>query len=200
VLLTLLSIVQALALELIWSHLHEVDYLFEASWTAAISWLQIGATLLGIILIWVIYSANVMRFRWVPSTSDSVFPFFIGLSEFMLIETLGPDEIGEWLLLMALVFALMNWVSHKTMVLARQDSDNDAYFSKLGPAQLRDFYPGLAIVSGLTVAGGYILSSGNSGVFAMLALLATIAALGWQFRQAAIFWALSITEDTIPPT
>ena len=51
VLLTLLSIVQALALELIWSHLHEVDYLFEVSLTAAIAWLQIGATLLGIVLI-----------------------------------------------------------------------------------------------------------------------------------------------------
>ncbi|MFP6814519.1 MAG: hypothetical protein VB949_02455 [Pseudomonadales bacterium] len=185
---------QALALELIWSHLHEVDYLFEVSLTAAIAWLQIGATLLGIVLIWVIYSGNVMRFRWVPATADSVFPYFIGLAEFMLIETLGPDKIGVWLLLMALVFVMMNWVSYKTMVMARQDSDNDAYFGRMGPAQLRDFYPGIAIVSGLTLAGGYILASGDTGVFAMLALLATIAALSWQFRQAAMFWALSVTE------
>jgi hypothetical protein len=38
------------------------------------------------------------------------------------------------------------------------------------------------------------LASGDTEVFAMLALLATIAALSWQFRQAAMFWALSVTE------
>jgi len=196
VLLTLLSIVQALALELLWSHLHQADYLFELSWIAVISWMQIAATLLGIILIWVVYSGNVMRFRWVPATSDSVFPFFIGVTEFMLIETLGPDEIGLWLLFMALAFGLMNWVAHRTMQRARQDSDNDAYFSTMRPAALRDFYPGIAIVSGLALAGVYLLTSGDSRIFAMLALLATNGALGWQFYQAALFWEISVTEGT----
>ncbi len=195
VLLTLLSIVQALALELLWSHLHEVDYLFELSWISVISWSQISATLIGIALIWVVYSGNVMRFRWVPTTSDSVFPFLIGLTEFMLIESLGPDQIGAWLLFMALVFGLMNWVAHTTMRRARGDSDNDAYFKKMKPAQLRDFYPGIAIVCGLTIAGIYMLLSGDSGILAMLALLATNGILGWQFYQAALFWKLSVAED-----
>ena len=96
VLLTLLSIVQALALELLWAHLHEADYLFQLSWIAVLSWVQVIATLLGVVLIWVVYASNVMRFRWVPTTSDSVYPFLIGLIEFMLIDTLGPDEIGQW--------------------------------------------------------------------------------------------------------
>ena len=73
VLLTLVSIVQALALELLWSHLHEADYLFRLSWIAVISWIQIAATVIGIVLIWVIYSGNVIRFRWVPSTGDLCF-------------------------------------------------------------------------------------------------------------------------------
>jgi hypothetical protein len=195
VLLTLLSIVQALALELIWSHLHEVDYLFELTWIAVISWSQVSATLLGIVLIWVVYSGNVMRFRWVPTTSDSVLPFLIGLTEFLLIATLGADKIGQWLLLMALIFVLMNWVAHTTMRRARQDSDNAAYFNKLQPAQLRDFYPAFAITFGLTIAGIYLLLSGDRGILALLALLATNGVLGWQFYQAALFWNLSITED-----
>jgi len=74
VLLTLLSIVQALALELLWSHLRESPYLFELSWITAISWMQILATFLGLVLIWVVYANNVMRFRWVPVTSESVYP------------------------------------------------------------------------------------------------------------------------------
>ena len=196
VLLTLLSIVQALALELLWSHLRQTDYLFDLSWIAVISWVQIAATVLGIVLIWVVYSGNVMRFRWVPATSDSVMPFFIGLTEFMLIETLGPDDIGLWLMLMALVFGLMNWVSHTTMRRARRDSDNDAYFKTMNPASLRDFYPGIAVVFGLMFAGVYLLTNGDVGMFAMVALLATNAVLAWQFNQAAQFWELSVAEES----
>ena len=196
VLLTLLSIVQALALELLWSHLSHTDYLFDLSWIAVVSWVQIAATVLGIVLIWVVYSGNVMRFRWVPATSDSVMPFFIGLTEFMLIETLGPDDIGLWLMLMALVFGLMNWVAHTTMRRARRDSDNDAYFKTMNPASLRDFYPGIAVVCGLMFAGVYLLTNGDVGMFAMVALLATNAVLAWQFNQAAQFWELSVAEES----
>ena len=195
VLLTLLSIVQALTLELLWAHLHEADYLFELSWIAVICWTQIAATVIGIVLIWVIYSSNVIRFRWVPSTADFVFPFFIGLTEFMLIETLGPDQLGLWFMFMALIFGLMNWVAHTTMRRARRDNDNDAYFNTMQPAQLSDFYPGIAITGGLAITGVYLLSNGDSGVFAMLALLATNGALVWQFRQAAHFWKLSVQEQ-----
>jgi hypothetical protein len=39
VLLTLLSIVQALALELLWSHVRESGYLFDTSWTALLTWM-----------------------------------------------------------------------------------------------------------------------------------------------------------------
>ena len=72
VLLTLLSIVQALALELLWSHLQKADHLFALSAVNVTLWLQIVATFFGIVLIWVVYASNVMRFRWVPATSDSV--------------------------------------------------------------------------------------------------------------------------------
>ena len=195
VLLTLLSIVQALALELLWAHLHESDYLFEPTWIAVLSWVQIAATLLGIVLIWVVYASNVMRFRWVPATSDSVYPFVIGLLEFLLIDTLGPDEIGPWLVLLGLVFGVMQWVAHHTMRRARQDTDNDAFFADVDPAVLRDFYPQIAVVCTLVLAGIYILLSGDQGAVAMLALLATNGLLVRQFYEAAVFWERSITDE-----
>lgn len=194
VLLTLLSIVQALALELLWTHLRETDYLFEVSWITVISWIQIAATLLGIVLIWVVYASNVMRFRWVPKTSESVFPFLIGLIEFMLIETLGLNEIGLWFIFMALIFGMMVWVGHTTMRRARHDGDNDAFFSDIEPAKLRDFYPQITIVLSLAVAGVYLYISGDSRIFAMLALLATNGLLVWQFYSSAQFWNESVTE------
>lgn len=193
VLLTLLSIVQALALELLWSYLHETDYLFEFSWAMAISWLQILATFLGLVLIWVLYANNVMRFRWVPATSDSVYPFLIGLIEFMLIESLGPDEIGQWLILMALIFGMMTWVAHANMRRARQDSDNKAFFSTYEPAKLRDFYPNIAIVGALAIVGIVLLVRGKQGWLPMVALLATNSMLVWQFYSAARWWKRTVT-------
>lgn len=196
VLLTLLSIVQALALELLWSHVRETDYLFEPSWIAVFSWIQIATTFLGLVLIWVVYASNTMSFRWVPVTSDSVYPFFIGVIEFMLIETLGPDEIGLWLILMALIFAAMVRVSHKTMRRARQDGDNDAFFKGYEPAKLRDFIPQISIVSAMALAGIYLLISGDRGSIAMLALLATTGLLGWQFYATASYWTRSVSRTS----
>jgi hypothetical protein len=195
VLLTLLSIVQALALELLWSHVHGSDYLYEPSWSAVLSWIQIFATFLGLVLIWVVYASNAMRFRWVPATSDSVYPFLVGLIEFMLVETLGPDQIGLWLMCMALIFGMMVWVSHTTMRRARQDDDNLTFFRKYRPATLRDFYPQIATVLALLIAGVFLMVSGNSGIPAMLALLGTTGMLSWQFYSAARFWTNSVSEE-----
>jgi hypothetical protein len=75
VLLTLLSIVQALALEFLWGHSRHRPELYEATSGALIGWLQIAATLNVIILIWLAYASMVMRFRWTPTTADSVWPF-----------------------------------------------------------------------------------------------------------------------------
>jgi hypothetical protein len=196
VLLTLLSIVQALALELLWSHLRESPYLFEPSMTAAISWLQISATFLGLVLIWVVYANHVMRFRWVPVSSESVYPFLIGLIQFMMIETLGPDEIGLWFLFLALIFGMMTWVSHASMRRARQDTDNAAFFSGFEPATLRDFYPVIAIVCVLVLAGIILMISKDQGLLALLAMLATNVMLGWQFFTAARFWKSTVAEET----
>ncbi|MGB5345949.1 MAG: hypothetical protein WBN23_07290, partial [Woeseia sp.] len=173
VLLTLLSIVQALALELLWSHVHGSDHLYEQSWSAVLSWIQIFATFLGLVLIWVVYASNAMRFRWVPATSDSVYPFLVGLIEFMLVETLGPDQIGLWLMCMALIFGMMVWVAHTTMRRARRDDDNLTFFRKYRPATLRDFYPQIATVLALLIAGVFLMVSSNNGIPAMLALLGT---------------------------
>lgn len=194
VLLTLLSIVQALALELLWSHVRETDYLFEPSWGTVIPWIQIAATFLGLVLIWVVYASTAMRFRWVPVTSDSVYPFFIGVLEFMLVETLGPDKIGLWLILLAIIFGVMVRVSHRTMRRARSDGDNDVFFKNLEPATLRDFLPHIVVVSGMSLAGVILLISGDKGIFAMSALLATTGVLVWQFYSAALFWQRTVIE------
>lgn len=194
VLLTLLSIVQALALELLWSHVREAYYIFELSWLAVISWAQIAASLIGIVLIWFVYVGNVVRFRWVPTTSDSVYPFLIGLLEFMLVETLGPDDMGLWFIFLALIFGLMTWVAHMSMRRARLDGENDAFFRQRAPAKLRDFYAAIAIVCVCALVGVYFLINDATSMQTLLALLAANCLLAWQFYLAAIFWDRSVAE------
>ena len=194
VLLTLLSIVQALALELLWTHIRESAYLFDMTWTAMLTWMQIGTSLLGIIVIWIVYASTAMRFRWVPTTSDSVYPFVIGILEFILVEMLAPAFMGWWFICLACIFGLMTWVSHTTMRRARLDDENDEFFASLAPATTRDFYPAFGIFMVFTLAGIYLAVSGDQGIFALAAVLTAAAVLMRQLIVAARFWEMSVSD------
>jgi hypothetical protein len=192
VLLTLLSIVQALALELLWDYVRTQGYLYQPGWDAVLGWTQISATFLGILLIWLIYSSSVMRFRWVPATVDSIFPFLIGIIEFTLIEMLGVAHIGVWFLVMALIFATMTWVGQVTFRAARRDEENEEFFRKLQPARWRDFLPTALNVGFQVISGVLLLVSGHTGGFAFAALLVVISAMLYQIYQTDYYWRLSV--------
>ena len=196
VLLTLLSIVQAFSLELIWAHVTTHDGLREFTFSAVLSWTQIAATFLGVLVIWLIYASLVMRFRWVPTTSDSVFPFLIGIIEFTLIAAMGPHRLGEWFLIMAVIFAVMAWVSQVTLRRARLDDDNTSFFSTIAPAGWRDYTFVLVVVGVFFAAGVYFLVSADQGWFALMAVLVAGVVLSLQLHSTDVFWRRSVA---IPP-
>jgi len=196
VLLTLLSIVQALALELLWSHVLDAGFLYAGSWDALIVWTEIVATFIGLILIWVVYAANAMRFRWVPLTADSVYPFIIGVLEFTLIETLQPGRAGQWLMLNSVIFGSMVLVTHRLMRRARLDGDNDAFFRNYRPATISDFMPHIVIVGLMAGAGAGIWLIDPGQAFVLSSLLGTLGVLGWQFYQTAIFWRRTMVVES----
>lgn len=195
VLLTLLSIVQALALELLWSHVMDAGYLYELTPSSILSWTQIAIMFLGLILIWVVYASSTMRFRWVPTTSDSVYPFVIGVLEFTAVELLGPDERGPWLVVMAVIFGTMVRVNHKTMQRVRKDPDNAEVFSGLEPATFRDFIPHTVVVSALALSGIYVHFDDGATLFTPIAILATAGLLLWQLTVAARYWVRSVSGE-----
>lgn len=194
VLLTLLSIVQALALELLWEHIQVTQTLFEATAQAVVSWAQILMTLFGIILIWVVYASNAMRFRWTPSTADSVFPFFIGLLEFIQIEALAPGMVGQWTIILAIIFGTMVLVSHLIMRRARLCDDNGDFFKKSNPAALKDFSGPIASVILLLLGGSYVWLSGNTGMMSYLLIAAVFSVLLWQYISSTTFWNSSLRD------
>lgn len=192
VLLTLLSIVQALALELLWSHVTETNYLLTFTWTAVFALIQVVATFMAVVLVWLVYASNMMRLRWVPVTADSVYPFIIGMFEFMLVESLDPGETGQWIVLLTIIFAIMVRASHKSMQRARMDGDNESFFSRFAPATIRDFIPELTTIFSMAMAGIYIWVSDDRGIFTLLVLLTTLCIMTGQFYLTTVFWRQSV--------
>ncbi len=124
VLLTLTSIIQAIAFESLSSRISE---LAEPAGFLAISLeagLQIGAMILAIVLLWVYYAQLVMRLIWIPRLTDSLIPFALGLGQFLAIDTLGQGRIGLWLAPFPVIFLLSfsgwNW----TIARAREEVEN----------------------------------------------------------------------------
>lgn len=195
VLLTLLSIVQALALEFLWDQSRHRPDLYEASGTALMGWLQIAASLNVVILIWLVYAGMVMRFRWTPTTADSIWPFFVGLVQFQMIDLMGTDNFGRWLVILAALFAMMNLVNHQAMKRARLDSANSEFFDHFSPATFKDFIPLQVTVLVLLVVGIFLWNADNSGWPAIVALVVTAAGLANEVRNAARYWSISMGGD-----
>jgi hypothetical protein len=195
VLLTLLSIVQALALEFLWDQSRHRPELYEVSATALLGWLQVAATLNVVILIWLAYAGMVMRFRWTPTTADSIWPFFVGLIQFQLIDLMGTVNLGRWLVVLAVLFGLMSVVNHHAMKRARQDKANSEFFDRFGPATFKDFMPLCVTVTVLIIAGIVLWNTDNSGWPAIAALLVTALGLANEVRNAARYWRVSMGVD-----
>ena len=153
VLLTVLSMIQALALELLWTRLRESPYLWTAGWDAVLGWTQVAAMLLGFLVVWLFYVSIVMRFRWLPSLQDSVVPFAIGILEFTLVDLMGPDSLPLWFYGMALIFAVSTWASHTIYRRARRDPANREFFDSVQLATMRDFAPAIAAIAGIALLG-----------------------------------------------
>ena len=195
VLLTLLSIVQALALELLWDSSRHRPELLDLSLHAAVGWLQFAASLNVIILIWLFYAGTVMRFRLTPTTTDSLLPFIVGLIQFLMIDVMGPEKLGQWLFVVATVYTTMLVLSHRVMRRARRDPDNREFFDRYAPATLRDFLPQIVIIGLVMVLGVAFLQIRGFGWLAGVTLIAVLIGLAYETRNAARYWSASMGSD-----
>jgi hypothetical protein len=196
VLLTLLSIVQALALEFLWDHTRHRTDLFEISVAVIPGWLQIAATFNVIIIIWLMYAGMLMRFRWTPSTMDSIFPFLVGLIQFLMIDMMGAEHFALWIIVLALTFGVLVTIDHLAMRRARQVEENREFFDQYAPATIKDFLPQILMVVSLLLAGGWIGFSGHHGWFTILVLVGIFLGLGWETHRSAYFWKISMGSDS----
>jgi hypothetical protein len=195
VLLTLLSIVQALALEFLWDHTRHRTEIFEISVVALLGWLQIAASLNMIILIWLMYAGMLMRFRWTPTVTDSIWPFFVGLIQFLMIEIMGADKLAIWIFVLALIYGTMDFINHRAMRRARIDPANREFFDQYLPATLRDFTPQITMIIALILAGSWISLEEQHGWFAICTLVGSLVGLGYEMHKAATYWNVSMGKE-----
>jgi hypothetical protein len=172
VLLTLLSLIQAIALEGLWSRAGESAYLYQGGVGSLAGWLQVTAIVLGILLVWLQYTTMVIRYLWAPTIRDSIFPYAIGLLEFAAIDLLGPEHPAAWMLAMASVYLVVAWAGYD--ILRRAERGEGGRPAAPVPASgLR--YPAIAVGIHLALAAGLAASDGYGAVeavaFGIVALL-----------------------------
>ena len=194
VLLTLLSIVQAVALEKLWEQSRLRPDLFDASWITVLNWLQLTATLLVIIFIWLLYVGLVMRFRFTPLLSDLILPFFVGLLEFLMIEMTHPGRLGAWFIVLAFISTMVNYIRHALFRRARRDPDNSEFFDVVPAATWRDHSARIIPTVLCAFVGAWLWVSGNQGWPALVAILLVLFGIASQMQIAARYWRLSVSD------
>jgi len=196
IILTVLSMIQAIALELYWGSIRDSDFLWAGGWEAVIGWLQFATMFFGILLIWLLYVSFVLRFTWLPSLEDTLTPFLIGLLEFAMIDMTHPDSVGPWLILLAMIFVVAVFASHTTLRKARKDSRNDYFFTQYDPADWRDYRQSAASILVLGCLGAILWLFPGTWWLALVALLLALLAQGYQYLQAHRFWLHSVLESS----
>ena len=195
VVLTLLGIVQAFALELLWTFVAAEDALVTFNLEGVFLGLQSLSIFLAILGVWLVYASAVTRFVWVPSFLELVLPFWVGLIQFFLIELMGVKDFPIWLLLTAILFATLHWIGQTTMLKARRDPENASFFDQTSPATWRDFLSVYLITFGMLLGGGLAWALGFSLTAKVGVMIAVIVVLFAQLRQMEIWWTRSVRDE-----
>ena len=196
--MTLMSIIQALALEFLWDLVRTAERAW--TWSAVLVWLQIITTMLGILQVWLFYMSVAMRFRWVPRVRDLLLPFLIGVLEFTLIDLTGTTQMPLWFVTLTSVFAVAAWDAQNVFVTARKDLDNSEYFNNIPPAGMSDFVPLIAVELGLLLFAVALFFAGSApvtGNVPWLALCGLVFASGILVHRIDLsrrFWNASMQQ------
>jgi hypothetical protein len=188
--------IQALALELYWNRIQDSDFLWQGGWAAILGWLQLLVILVGMLLVWLLYVSLVLRFRWLPTMEDTLIPFAIGLLEFAMIDLMGPGTLGPWFITLAAIFGLCIGATHVAHRRARNEPENDYYFSRLPPANWRDYLASAVVVAVMGLFGLILWRYEEVASLALIALLLALAALSYQMIVTHRYWLRPLKETS----
>ncbi len=192
VLLTLVSIIQALALETLWSELAEEGGLASGGFEGVMAALQGTAVLLSIVVVWLFFAQLVMRFAWVPGLRDTMAPLAIGLIEFVLAEFIAAGQYGLWIAVLSVAFLIAHISLLSALSRAAEEPENAEYFAHLRDAPWRRHGPSISAVAVLLVLAGVVELTASDTVTAVAygSVLLVLVAQIWIQR---IYWYRAIS-------
>lgn len=190
--LTLLSIVQALALEVLWSGLPEQPHLWNGGLLAVVGWLQVFALFLGIVVMWVSFVGMVLRMTWVPSVREAVVPFGLGVAEFVLASMLAPHYLVYWLLILAAFFAFATWTGVDIFRAASREPENRELFEKRRFERWDYYGPLYFFVAALMISAALVAWQGVNSWAGVLAVLVANGTLLIQLSIIRHYWNLDL--------
>jgi hypothetical protein len=194
VMLTLLSIVQALALQFLWESMRDNPVLFQIDLPGAIGWLQILVSLLSIIIIWLLYVDLVMRFRITPRMADLVLPFILGLIEFYFVEIASPEWLGEWLITLAVLFLIFSSMHHRIMRRARRDQENKEFFDQVNPLSRKEKNKRILYYLTIAAIGAWFMVNPETSHIALIIVFVILARQFMALFRISQFWNISLAE------
>jgi hypothetical protein len=195
VLMTLLSIIQALALEFLWDRIHDADLLWRGDAMAGWAWLQMVTAMIGILQVWLLYVSIVMRFRWIPHARDLLLPFAIGVLEFIFIDVTASPYLWAWLASLALVYALLAAVAQDMYMRARDEPENQEFFGTVPRATRADLVLPFSVIAGyLLLAAGDVLLPRLTWLVP-IAVLFALATLLHRLAESRRYWNRSVGLD-----
>ncbi len=189
VLLAVLGIIQALALELLWERgIAGLDR-WEAIGAAMAGALQALAVFLGIVLLWLLFATMILRFQWVPRFGDLLSPFVLGGLEFMLIEWMAPEHLARWFFLLAVIFVVASFTTYATFRAAMTEEESDWTHAE----HLLSYVPSVAIVVVLLGCAAAVRHSGPQAAGTATLLVAN-AGLLVQLLAVRVYWLRDVGE------
>jgi hypothetical protein len=191
VLLTLMSIIQALALEFLWDDVRVAERALR--WDAVSTWFQIFADMLAIMQVWLLYTSATMRVRWTPSMRDLLIPFLIGSLEFLLIDVTGPNHRGLWFLTLAAVYTVASWDAQSVFSRARLDPDNAEFFRGFNQARGFARFESPLIIATLIGFGLFAEFVDDPPGLVLAGITFACAVLIYRMEVARRFWGRSMT-------
>jgi hypothetical protein len=166
---TLLSVVQAIALEVLVSRVGELGLGLSLTWESAIVWLEIALLGQTIFYVWVSYTLLVTLAQWVLRVFDFAAAFAVGVLEFVSIGWIGTDTTRQFLLIIAIAAFAGAWISYSNTGAAAARPENREVMEVLPSTRISIL---LGAVGVLGVAGLVLLVGGIGGLPVLFTVLA----------------------------
>lgn len=128
---TLVSVVQAIALESLVSRVVEVGPASLHGWDSVLLWLEVAFLGQTILYAWISYTLLVILTQWLFRVFDFGAAFAIGVFQLVAIQGIGADPPRLFFIMATVGFLSGAWISHSNIGAAAAQEENRATLSAL---------------------------------------------------------------------